>query len=96
MYLRSDDIQRFPAGAILGEKPLGTYYGGHLVAGIGWGHSFQLSNDISFKDDDLSTWTVEEFYYVLWIEWESGIAYRKGLGRVLNDAWERELKDEVD
>lgn len=29
-----------------------------------------------------------EYYYVMWIEWERGIAYRKGLGRVEKSAWE--------
>jgi hypothetical protein len=28
------------------------------------------------------------FYNVLWIKWEDGIAYRKGVGRVEKDAWE--------
>jgi hypothetical protein len=31
-----------------------------------------------------------EFYNVLWIEWEDGIAYRKALGRVMKEAWERQ------
>jgi hypothetical protein len=75
---------------------LGSYLQGDFLAGIGWGHSFKPSNNTPFADDDLSSWKVEEFYYVLWIEWENGIAYRKGLGRVLKEAWEREVKDEID
>ncbi|KAI1746812.1 heterokaryon incompatibility protein-domain-containing protein [Xylaria castorea] len=30
-----------------------------------------------------------EFYNVLFIEWEQGIAYRKGVGRVWKEAWEQ-------
>jgi hypothetical protein len=36
------------------------------------------------------------FYNVLWIEWEDGIAYRKALGRVFKDAWERQDLEETD
>jgi hypothetical protein len=37
-----------------------------------------------------------EFYNVLWIEWKDGIAYRKALGRVMKEAWERQDFEEVD
>lgn len=37
-----------------------------------------------------------DFYYVLWIEWKEGIAYRKGLGRVLKEAWDREATEVID
>jgi len=36
------------------------------------------------------------FYNVLWVEWENGIAYRKALGRVVKDAWERQDLEEID
>jgi hypothetical protein len=29
-----------------------------------------------------------EYYNVLWIKWENGVAYRHGLGRVLKSIWE--------
>jgi hypothetical protein len=29
-----------------------------------------------------------EFYNVLWVKWEDGIAYRNGCGRVMKSAWE--------
>ena len=29
-----------------------------------------------------------EFYNVMWIEWEDGVAYRKAVGRVIKDAWD--------
>ena len=37
----------------------------------------------------LPTHTPYEYYNVLWISWEMGVAYRRGLGRVLRDEWER-------
>jgi hypothetical protein len=37
-----------------------------------------------------------DFYNVLWIEWQGGIAYRKALGRVFKDAWERQDLVETD
>ena len=36
------------------------------------------------------------FYHVLWIEWRDGIAYRRGLGRVVGGVWGRLPKDEVE
>lgn len=36
-----------------------------------------------------------EFYYVLWIEWESGVAYRRGLGRVEREAWEKQDLEDI-
>lgn len=29
-----------------------------------------------------------EFYHVLWVKWKDGVAYRKGYGRVVKEAWE--------
>jgi hypothetical protein len=40
--------------------------------------------------------TLYEFYYVLWVEWKDGIAYREGMGRILKDAWEARDKEEID
>jgi hypothetical protein len=37
-----------------------------------------------------------EWIYTLWIEWEDGIAYRKGLGRIVKAAWETLNKEEID
>ncbi|KAK6957356.1 hypothetical protein Daesc_000140 [Daldinia eschscholtzii] len=37
-----------------------------------------------------------EHYYVMWIRWENGIAYRLGVGRVLKNAWEEAEKEEID
>lgn len=36
------------------------------------------------------------FYHVLWIEWQGDIAYRKGLGRVVQKVWDDLSKDEVE
>ena len=37
-----------------------------------------------------------EYYYVLWIEWEDGIAYRKRLGRMARDRWEAQDREWLD
>ena len=36
------------------------------------------------------------FYHVLWIEWQGDIAYRRGLGRVVQTVWDGLPKDEVE
>jgi hypothetical protein len=35
------------------------------------------------------------FYHVMWIEWEDGVAYRKGLGSVLKEAWKAQDLEEI-
>ncbi|KAK8070714.1 HET-domain-containing protein [Apiospora hydei] len=41
--------------------------------------------------------TKQDCYHVLWIEWEQGVAYRKGCGFVLEDKWEELAElDEVE
>lgn len=30
-----------------------------------------------------------KFYNVMWIEWDAGIAYRRAVGRIMKEAWER-------
>jgi len=64
-----------------------------LPVGINWG-GFQGKPVMTYE------WKyrriVVELYYVLWIGWENGIAHRKGLGRVLKKAWDREKTDEID
>jgi hypothetical protein len=37
-----------------------------------------------------------EFYNVLWIEWEDGIAFRKGVGRVEKSMWEAQPLEWID
>jgi hypothetical protein len=37
-----------------------------------------------------------EFYNVLWVEWEEGIAYRKGVGRVEKAVWEAQELEWID
>ncbi|KAL9632815.1 MAG: hypothetical protein Q9164_005081 [Protoblastenia rupestris] len=56
---------------------------------------------VAEKDEEQTSWLPEwdslerprsgekySFYHVLWIEWKSDIAYRKGLGRVVMNAWD--------
>ena len=37
-----------------------------------------------------------EFYNVLWIEREKGIAFRRALGRIFKEAWESDTLSEID
>jgi hypothetical protein len=32
---------------------------------------------------------------VLWVVWEDGVAYRKGVGRIERSAWEAVKKDDI-
>ena len=36
------------------------------------------------------------FYYVMWIEWKAGIAYRKAVGTVYKPVWERQAREDID
>ena len=40
--------------------------------------------------------SVYSFYNVLWIAWEDGVAYRKGLGRIWKPAWELQSPEWID
>lgn len=46
--------------------------------------------------EELKDVMVYEFYNVLWIEREDGVAFRKGAGRVWKFAWEKECSERVD
>jgi hypothetical protein len=37
-----------------------------------------------------------EWYNVLWVEWEEGIAYRKGVGRIEKAMWEAQELEWID
>lgn len=39
---------------------------------------------------------VPQFYNVLWIEWEAGIAHRRSIGTVWADYWDKAEKKEID
>ena len=36
------------------------------------------------------------FYYVMWIEWYTGIAHRKAIGTVYKPVWERQVRKDID
>lgn len=38
---------------------------------------------------------LKDCYFVLWIEWENGVAYRQAYGAVTNEAWESEKETEL-
>lgn len=44
----------------------------------------------------LAAETTYEFVQVLWVSWDGNIAYRRGLGRIWEKAWEREETKEID
>lgn len=46
-----------------------------------------VSNEINFR---------YEFYSILWIGWVDGIAYRRGIGRVLKMVWEKMELEEIE
>ncbi len=69
---------------------------------ISEGHATEGSTEPGINE-----WTMEErpkspkgnkyeFYNVLWVEWEEGIAYRKGCGRVMKSAWEAQNLEWID
>ncbi|OQO05490.1 hypothetical protein B0A48_09259 [Cryoendolithus antarcticus] len=41
-------------------------------------------------DQEYFPGSIYEYYNVMWVEWENGIAYRKGLARIAKDVFERE------
>jgi hypothetical protein len=43
-----------------------------------------------------STGDLYEFYNVLRVEWENGVAFRKGLGRIERSIWENQLLETID
>jgi hypothetical protein len=54
-----------------------------------WLEEWKCIDDIKDKD-------TYEFYNVLWIERKGEIAYRKALGRVWKDVWQRQPVEEID
>jgi hypothetical protein len=54
-----------------------------------WLEEWKCIDDIKDKD-------TYEFYNVLWIERKRDIAFRKALGRVWKDAWQRQQVEEID
>ena len=56
-------------------------------------HDFRISQG---DRKELSDPHLFEFYNVLWIEWKECVAYRKGLGRVIKEAWERQATEWID
>ncbi|KAI0453049.1 HET-domain-containing protein [Xylaria acuta] len=92
-------------------EPLGDGKGGN-GSEAGDGIALELAEIVlgSMRNDvrdfeGLEEWALDErpksgvlyeYYYVLWIEWTDGIAYRKGLGRVHKDAWESQEREWID
>jgi hypothetical protein len=87
--------QRFGA-SILCE--LVSIFRGYAYQGYPWG-PMEASIDDEERLGDVpkgSKGSKYEFYNVLWVEWEDGIAYRKGLGRIVGSAWEVQKLEWID
>ena len=89
-----DSIRMEQVGTVLESRPL------EFIA-LSRGYA-----DGSRKEEPgLDEWLLEErpatkglyeFYNVMWIEWENGIAYRRAVGRILRDVWEGQNLEWVD
>ncbi|KAI0866664.1 heterokaryon incompatibility protein-domain-containing protein [Xylaria cubensis] len=62
-----------------------------VSGGVAWKdeNNEQTSLEEWVQVDVIRSLPTYEFYNVLFIEWEQGIAYRKGVGRVWKEAWEQ-------
>ncbi|KAE8444704.1 hypothetical protein EG329_014362 [Mollisiaceae sp. DMI_Dod_QoI] len=91
----------WPVENLEGSKSAGDRIACELVM-ISEGHATEGSTEPGMNE-----WTMEErpkspkgnkyeFYNVLWVEWEEGIAYRKGCGRVMKSAWEAQNLEWID
>ncbi|KAM5353558.1 hypothetical protein ACJ41O_000208 [Fusarium nematophilum] len=54
-----------------------------------------ISKGLHFPDPQVVKKETWSFYNVLWVEWEDGIARRRGIGRVRRSVWERLEKEDV-
>ncbi len=62
--------------------------GGSAGSITSWGKQGTKGQLCELVAISISSLNGEEAYDVLWIEWEGGIAYRKGIGRIRKAAWE--------
>jgi len=98
------DSHRRWAGALLlntpSSKPAPPSFSVDLIAiSEGWAKN-DSDQSFYFPEWDLKDRPKDgelyEFVNVLWVEWEDGIAHRKGLGRVMKDIWEKQKLEWVD
>jgi hypothetical protein len=54
-----------------------------------------LCNIRRLEEDTLNANGPTDCYFVLWIEWVDGVAYRKASGTVFAEAWEQEKEEEL-
>ena len=49
------------------------------------------------KESGEESWAtrLKDCYFVLWIEWKDGVAYRRGSGAVTVEAWETEMEEDL-
>jgi hypothetical protein len=79
------------------NKALFTGHSLELVA-ISRGYALlkRGSNNRMGLEEYLKVSGIYEYYNVLWIKWEYGVAYRDGLGRVLKSVWEAQDLETVE
>ncbi|KAH8776222.1 hypothetical protein BGZ57DRAFT_762173, partial [Hyaloscypha finlandica] len=84
-----------------GEVPPGAGDGRCELVSISKG---SVSNSKDIHSNWIDEWYLPErpklserynFHNVLWILWEHGIAYRRGLGRVVEEVWQEQGRDEI-
>ncbi|KAM0805135.1 heterokaryon incompatibility protein-domain-containing protein [Usnea florida] len=70
-----------------------------------WAGSIRLNASRSNYVPSLDEWDIPErprdsefyhFYYVMWVEWYAGIAYRKAIGTVYKPVWDRQVREDID
>ncbi|KAF2663231.1 HET-domain-containing protein [Microthyrium microscopicum] len=77
---------------------IGLSYG-HVLLGIPrvqYDHRLQKDFPEVEMYDHLKTLKEYNFYNVMWIEWIDGVAYRKGVGRVWEEAWKLQNRTMID
>jgi hypothetical protein len=65
-----------------------------------WSTDWIVPDRDDADDEDTRRWKEEraakdDCYFVLWVSWESGVAYRQGTGIVLMDLWEKHREKEL-
>ena len=67
--------------------------------------SLAIADNSSSNPYLLDEWDIPErprdsdfyhFYYVMWIEWWAGVAYRKAIGTVYKPVWDSQVREDID
>lgn len=81
--MRKEDVERLAEKTAPGKLV-------ELVAILeGWFGEDESSDEVKKIKNWAKEYPRRECYHVLWVEWEEGIAYRRGNGCVMKEAWEK-------